>query len=219
LLFLEGCVRTIVYVDGFNLYYGQLKGTPHKWLDLQSLFSRVLAPHHQILRIKYFTARVQPTPKEPDVHVRQDSYLQALGVSCPHVEIQFGHFLRHQVRMENATPPPATWGVWKTEEKGSDVNLALHVLNDAWLNNFDCAVIVSNDSDLSESMKLVKQHHPTKTLGLVTPGSPKRKTSQQLAMHADFQRTIRSSALQSSQLPATIQAAAPGVRITKPASW
>ena len=53
-------------------------------------------------------------------------------------------------------PPPEFTQVYKTEEKGSDVNLALHVLNDAWLDQYDCAVIVSNDSDLAESLRLVK---------------------------------------------------------------
>jgi uncharacterized LabA/DUF88 family protein len=209
---------TSIYVDGFNLYYGQLKGTGYKWLDLEKLFGVVLAPHHRITRIKYFTARVQPTPQEPDVHIRLDSYLQALRACCPCVEVHFGHFLRHRVRMENATPPPATWPVWKNEEKGSDVNLALHFLNDAWLNAYECGVIVSNDSDLTEAMSMVKLHHPHKRLGLITPGAPVRRTSAQLASHTDFQRTIRHAALASCQLAETI-ALPSGVSVSKPATW
>ena len=58
---------------------------------------------------------------------------------------------------ENANPPPKKIPIYKTEEKGSDVNLALHLLNDAWLNAFDCAVIVSNDSDLAPALKMVKE--------------------------------------------------------------
>jgi hypothetical protein len=50
--------------------------------------------------------------------------------------------------MENAYPPPNSVTVWKNEEKGSDVNLAVHLLDDSWRSGFDCAVIVSNDSDL-----------------------------------------------------------------------
>ena len=128
-------LRTIVYVDGFNLYYGQLKGTSHKWLDPVALFQRVLGPQNQITQIKYFTARVQPTVNEPSVNTRQDAYFRALGLWCPLVQLHFGHFLRHKIRMENASPPPATVAVWKNEEKGSDVNLALQVVNDAWLNS------------------------------------------------------------------------------------
>jgi len=82
-----------------------------------------------------------------------------LQTHCPLIELYFGHFLRHRIAMEHANPPPASVEVWKNEEKGSDVNLALHVLNDAWLNAYDCAVIVSNDSDLAESLRLVKAQH------------------------------------------------------------
>jgi uncharacterized LabA/DUF88 family protein len=101
----------------------------------------------------------------------------------------------------------------KTEEKGSDVNLAVQLLNDAWRDSFDCAVVVSNDSDLAEAMRLVKVHHPQKLIGLFTPGE--RKTSKQLKAHADFVRSIRLGAVKSSQLPDPI----PGTNIYKPLAW
>ena len=207
-------LRTIVYIDGFNFYYGLLKGTPYKWLDLHALFAKVLSSQNQIVAIKYFTARVQPSPANPKVDTRQDAYLKALAAHCPTVEVRFGHFLRHQVRLENANPPPNTVPVWKNEEKGSDVNLALHLLNDAWQNAYDCGVVVSNDSDLAEAMRLVKTQH-RKPLGLITPGAPVRKTSAQLKQYADFVRPIRASALQGSQLPSPI----PSTTITKPVDW
>ena len=206
--------RTIVYIDGFNFYYGQVRGTPWKWLDLTALFQKALGPRNQLVKIKYFTARVQPSPGDPNVNIRQDSYMRALQTHCPLVEVYYGHFLRHRISMENANPPPPSVDVWKNEEKGSDVNLALHVLNDAWQNAYDCAVIVSNDSDLAEALRLVKaQNH--KLIGLVTPGAPKRKTSRQLQQHANFIKPIRTWMLKSSQLPDPI----PGTKIHKPAGW
>ena len=51
-------MRTFVYVDGFNLYYGALRGTPWKWLDPVALFEKVLQSQHDIVAVKYFTARV-----------------------------------------------------------------------------------------------------------------------------------------------------------------
>ena len=206
--------RTIVYVDGFNFYYGEMRGTPWKWLDPCALFQRVLGAQNQLIKVKYFTARVQPSPRDPNVNVRQDTYLRALQTHCPMVEVHFGHFLRHRISMEHANPPPPTVDVWKNEEKGSDVNLALHVLNDAWQNVYDCAVIVSNDSDLAEAMSLVKAYH-RKLIGLVTPGAPTRKTSLQLRQHSDFVKPIRTWMLQQSQLPNPI----PGTTIHKPANW
>ena len=103
--------------------------------------------------------------------------------------------------------------VVKTEEKGSDVNLAVHLLNDSWLDRYDCAVVVSNDSDLAEAMRLVKQHHEKLIIGLVTPGS--HRPSRQLQRHADFARRVRENVLQDSQLPNPI----PTTNIRKPASW
>ncbi|WP_240788639.1 hypothetical protein [Ramlibacter henchirensis] len=94
----------MVYVDGFNFYYGQLKGTPHKWVDLQALFGRVLSAQNKVVGIKYFTAKVQPTLANPSVMTRQDAYLKALGAHCPLVHVGFGHFLRHRIRMEERRP-------------------------------------------------------------------------------------------------------------------
>ena len=88
----------------------------------------------------------------------------------------------------------------------------MHLLNDGWLDAYDCAVVVSNDSDIAEAMRLVRQHH-AKRIGLVTPGSA--RPSRQLMVHADFSRHTRSNALRHSQLPNAI----PGTNIGKPAAW
>ena len=68
-------MRTYIYVDGFNLYYGALKDTAWKWLDLTALFEKVLQPKHDILAIKYFTAHVSSTPADPLKPQRQEAYL------------------------------------------------------------------------------------------------------------------------------------------------
>ncbi len=207
-------MRTFVYVDGFNLYYGALKGTPWKWLDLVALFNIVLQQHHDILKVKYFTARVSGTPTDQSQPRRQDVYLRALQHIRPEVEVYFGHFLRHTVRMPLAQPMAGrhTAEVIRTEEKGSDVNLAVHLLNDSWLDDYDCGVVVSNDSDVAEAMRLVREQH-SKRIGLVTPGA--RRPSQQLKKHADFVRHIRANGLRHSQLPDAI----PGTNIQKPETW
>lgn len=206
--------RTAVYIDGFNFYYGCLKNSGWKWLNIQQTFTKVLGPAHDIVLIRYFTAKVQSTAQDPQIDVRQDTYLKALQHCCPLIQIHFGHFLRHRVMMENATPPPSRVPVWKTEEKGSDVNLAVHLLNDAWKNHYDCAVVVSNDSDLAEPLRLARQEC-NKTIGLITPGAPTRRTSRELTMHAHFVRTIRQSALKQAQLPLQIL----GTSLHKPTGW
>ena len=78
-------LRTIVYIDGFNLYYGAVKGTPYKWLDLRRM-CQLLLPPNDIRRIKYFTARVIARPNDPNQPTRQETYLRALR-SIPDLEI------------------------------------------------------------------------------------------------------------------------------------
>lgn len=207
--------RTIVYVDGFNLYYGCLKRTPYRWLDLKSFFSKLLDSSHSINKIKYFTALVTDRKGDESSRLHQKYYLQALESFIPEIEIHYGHYLTHAVKAKVVNPPPEFTHVFKTEEKGSDVNLALHLLNDAWLDNYDCAVLVSNDSDLTESMRLVKMHHHKK-LGLIFPDTnSNRKPSRQLSQHADFIKHVRHTALSNSQLPIKI----PNSIITKPKNW
>lgn len=208
-------MRTIIYVDGFNLYYGALKRTRFKWLDLHALFSTILQPTNRIVRIKYFTARISSTPQDPFKADHQDAYLRAIKHTIPHLNIYFGQFTTHQVRAR-LTPPiqgQHVAMVLRTTEKGSDVNLAVHLLNDAWLGVFDCAVVVSGDSDLAEAMTLVKTFHNQKKLGLLTIG--KKGTSKELVQRADFVRKISIAALAQSQLPPLI----PGTNIRKPPDW
>ena len=114
-----------------NLYYGCLKNTDFKWLNLQVLFSNILARHHSIDRICYFTARLRQSAHDPKAHLRQKAYLNALQ-TLANLEIHYGKFLCHSVRMPNAKPPPNIVEVIKTEEKGSDVDFSVHLLNDAW---------------------------------------------------------------------------------------
>ena len=208
-------MRTFIYIDGFNLYYGALKGTPYKWLDLSGLFRAILQPQHDILKIKYFTARVSARPGDPSKPERQDVYLRALQHHCPEFAVYFGHFLSHIGPAPLAEPLPGgprMVNIIKTEEKGSDVNLAVQMLNDGWLDAYDCAVVVSNDSDLAEAMRLVKARKEKK-IGLITPG--KRNPSRQLMAHADFCRRIRTGVLANNQLPSPV----PGTNFKKPSGW
>ena len=94
-------LKTNVYIDGFNFYYGCIKKTPYRWLDL-SLFCRRLLPRHQpINRIRYFTALVTPRPTDPTQRMRQEVYLRALR-TIPNLSVHLGRFLSSKVRMMRA---------------------------------------------------------------------------------------------------------------------
>jgi len=148
---------------------------------------------------------------------RGNAYWRALRATTPELQIIEGSFLTHEVRRALAHPTSGqrTVAVLETEEKGSDVNLAVHLLNDAWLDKFDCALIVSNDSDLAEAMKLVRQHHPVKKLGLVFARHSGGNPSYELSRHTHFVKRLSRSVLAACQLPDLI----PGSNIHKPPSW
>ena len=204
--------RTAVYIDGFNLYYGCVKGTSHHWLDVDQLM-RILLPKNDIAFIKYFTARVKPTSGNPDAPGRQGVYLKALKAHIPYLEIIEGRFLRVTTTVE--TPSGRFVRGRKSEEKGSDVNIAVHLVNDAWSNNYDIGVLVSNDTDLAEAMRLAKDDCG-KTIGLVSPVcNAGRRVATQLRLIADFQRSIRKTALGKAQLPNPI----PETGLHKPKRW
>ncbi len=196
-------IKTIVYVDGFNLYYGAVKGTPHKWLDILKLCQSLLRKN-QIVKIKYFTALVSARPGDPDQPNRQQMYLRALR-TLPNLEIIYGHFLEHEITMPLAKPPAKGSRyvrVIKTEEKGSDVNIAAHMINDGHNGAYKVAVIVSNDSDLVEPVKIVRQELHL-TVGILNP-IPKHP-SYELRKHATFVKPIRKGVLAASQFPGRLK--------------
>jgi uncharacterized LabA/DUF88 family protein len=208
-------MRTRVYIDGFNLYYGCVKGTPHKWLNVHALCTNLL-PRNQVDKVRYFTAKVSARPNDPDQPTRQQTYFRALS-TVPEIEIHLGHFLTHPVRM----PDAAAWAagryrgveVIKTEEKGSDVNLATYLLMDAFDDLFDCAVIVSNDSDLKEPISLVRQRFG-KAIGIL---NPQTNVSRALQPLAHFIKPIRVGALANAQFPNQLTDAIG--TFTKPGRW
>jgi uncharacterized LabA/DUF88 family protein len=211
---------TNVYVDAFNLYYGSLRGTAHKWLNLR-LFSELTfpLPRNQIATVRYFTARVKARPSDPDQPKRQEIYLRALR-TLPNLTIHFGHYLESKVRMRLAAPPPSgpnTVEVIKTEEKGSDVNIASHLLLDAFRSRFDVAVVISNDSDLAEPIHLVRTELRRKVLVLM-PCCNGGVPSIKLRSVASKALLVDPAKLAAAHFPHSLTDAA-GATITKPASW
>ena len=209
-------MRTRVYIDGYNLYYACLRRSPYKWLNIHALASGLL-PRNQIDKVRYFTAQVSARPHDPDQPQRQQTYFRALA-TIPEIEIHFGHFLTHEVSM----PDAAAWNagryravkVIKTEEKGSDVNLATHLLMDAVDNLFDVAIIVSNDSDLKEPITQVSRRFGKK-IGILAPQGA--RISRALLPLANFIKHVRPGALANAQFP--IQMSDAVGEFQKPPSW
>lgn len=205
---------TNIYIDGFNLYYGALRKTPYRWLNIERMCS-LLLPHNTLGEIKYFTAKVSARPDDLDQPLRQQLYLRALG-TLPSVSVHFGHFLTHKVMMPLAVPagqPTQYVKVIKTEEKGSDVNLATHLLHDAHMQKFDIAVIVSNDSDLIGPIRIVREQLH-KSAGAL---NPHKNPSRAMLPHLDFYKPIREGVLQAAQFDPTLTDRHGA--FTKPPTW
>ena len=206
--------RTNVYIDGFNLFYGALKGTPYKWLNLRRL-SELLLPTNDVRTVKYFTAQVTSRPGKPNQGIHQQFYLRALK-TLPDLEIVFGHFLTSRVRMPLVNPVRGlshSVEVIKTEEKGSDVNMATHLIHDAHQGVFDVAVLITNDSDLLGPIEIVQQELGL-PVGVITPH---KRFACVLAKEATFKKRIRTGVLRASQFPETLTDALGAFR--KPSTW
>lgn len=161
-------MRTIVYVDGFNLYFRLLATRPAlKWLNIKTLAEKLLDKRNRIVQVNYYSARVSGRI-DLNAPARQQIYLDALN-AIPEISIHMGTFLSSEKFAGLVKPPefrprltlPQPWPdvvkVIKVEEKGSDVNLACHLLLDAFQGNFDVAAVLSNDSDLVEPIRIVTQ--------------------------------------------------------------
>jgi len=215
-------MATNVYFDGFNFYHGAVKGTPFKWLDLGA-FCAALLPKHTIHRIRYFTAAVLGFPHDPKAPLRQAIYLRALA-TIPNLTVhKDGWFASHPMLLPqyplailHPSRPPQKVQVQRLEEKRTDVDLATYLLVDCFDNDFDQAVVISNDSDLVLPIEMVKVKYG-KTIGVINPHS-KSKQSGHLQKAASWHyRSINKSVLASCQFPPTLTDRAG--TITKPASW
>jgi uncharacterized LabA/DUF88 family protein len=207
-------MRVYVYVDGFNLYYRALKGTSFKWLNLEALINLILQPPQNLEKIRYFTARVSARAGDPDAPRRQQLYLSALS-TLPCVEIHYGTFLAKKKWRPLASNPSNFVEILDSEEKGSDVNLAVHLLNDAWADRFDVALVLSQDTDLIEPLRIVTQER-RKRVGLVWLDD--RRSDARMAAVSTFVRNIRPASLRVSQFPDPIPRNS-GTPIAKPRTW
>lgn len=209
----------MVYVDGFNLYYGCLKDTPERWLDIGALCQHMLGADSEIVGVKYFIARVKSRPTNPHVAQRQQAYLRALE-TIPNLTIHEGRFMtKPAVRRltkprKNASPFVE---VEITEEKGSDVNLASHLLIDGFRARYDLAVVISNDSDLKEPIRFVREELKA-PVGVLNPhGNRSYALSPKQLPRGSFYKPIRRAVLRASQLPPLVPDAKGAIR--RPSGW
>ncbi|MGC5887797.1 antitoxin Xre/MbcA/ParS toxin-binding domain-containing protein [Ralstonia pseudosolanacearum] len=234
-------LRTRVYVDGYNFYYGCLKGTHHKWLDLYKLFQEHVLPSALVERdgqavrsellpeaLQFFTATIiERAAKAHDSVSSQERYHTALrNLHDGRIRIVKGYYSETKARAPRIDESdPDRWPrdcervqIWRLEEKQTDVNLALHAYHDAITGQVDHVVIASNDTDLVPALRMIRAHTPV-TVGLVIPTrDSERRPNADLAEHAHWvRRHLTDAELAAAQLPRVV----PGRKkpTVKPDSW
>lgn len=213
--------QAIVYVDGFALYKGLLQRNhpQYKWLDPVALADRLLRGF-AVRQVRYFTAKLLPTTNDPQIVLRQQVYLRALS-TLDRLNIHYGRYVRNKVSLPlhpeqlDDSGRVITVKVKRPEEKGTDVSMAAHMLLDAFRDEADYYIILTNDSDLAEPIRILRQEMRRK-VGLISVAGP--NYNAELRKHGlDLVRQIRRGTLQASQLPEVI--ADQYGKIHKPQAW
>lgn len=179
-------VRTIAYVDGYNLYYGRLSDTEHKWLDIVQLMERltlVASPTATLDKVRYFTAPVLARfARRGDASVNaQNIYHEALKFKHPdRFDIVLGYHQAQIDKMMRAAPPAKPSkddrvDVWRLNEKQTDVNIALAMYRDAAQGRCDQIVLCSNDTDAEPVLKALKADFPQIAIGVVATVAPSNR--------------------------------------------
>ena len=215
--------RSVIYIDGYNLYYGLLKGTAYKWLDIAA-FARMLLPgDHEVVSVKYFTSCTLTYPHDNAAIERQNIYLQALR-TLKDVKVISGFFKKNKVLMpayedeckKCAVPQNGFVRVVRLEEKRSDVNLAVEMLLDAMQADIDCLGLVTGDADQVGTIEAARRRFG-KTVSVF---NPQKSISGHLKMAASYYKNIPRDLPAGCQLPDVIPYGKHGDRfIRRPDAW
>lgn len=226
-------MRAVFYIDGFNFYFMRTRQQPQfKWLNLKALADNIVPAGTKVLSVKYYTAPVSGKI-DHDAPNRQQALFSALR-TVPEITIFNGRFLYAekwsglvnppQAKPENYVwnmPCPAVVLVTKTEEKGSDVNLASHLVRDAFIDAFDVAYVLTDDTDLVEPIRIVTRE-VGKQVCIVAPCRPRKKgrpiPSPALLAVSSFSHYVDDAELAASQFPPIIPRAGKKP-VVRPAQW
>jgi uncharacterized LabA/DUF88 family protein len=159
--------RVVAYIDGFNLYFGIREAgyDKYRWLNIKLLVEKLLKPHQELVGVKYFTSRVK---NNPDKQKRQSTYIDALESTG--AKVIYGNYQDGSIECQRCGNKWAT-----AKEKMTDVNIATEIMVDAFQDNYDMAMLISGDSDLTPPIKEVHKLFNNKRIFIAFP--PKRHNS------------------------------------------
>ena len=214
--------KTRVYIDGYNLYYGLLKGTSWKWLDLELFSKGLLNPDHEIVSIVYFTAPVKTHPHDPAALDRQKIYLQGLSKN-PLIKTVLGYYTKNDTLLPFSDERCGQCDVVKDgfvpvkklEEKRSDVNIAVAMLLDAVRTDTESFVLITGDSDQVGAIEALRYELGKSVLVF----NPHPGLSQHLKRAASYYKNIPRDLSAKCQLPDEIPVGTHGNVVRRPEAW
>lgn len=230
--------RTIVYVDGLNLYGSALKSTKLKWLDIQSMSQTITPAGHSLEAVKYFSAELSPVASDdPEAPKRQRNYMRALEATG--VDVRRGVFivgtdwrsLDMKTSWNDRTRPPLPQNTatvldqleggatraWKVrvqlpKEKFTDVALGVEIVDDFHNEACELAIVITNDSDFRPAIeKVVNQGHE---VAVMSPGD----TNKKLKAAASWSRPLRENIYRTHQLDPIVKTTS-GSQFECPKAW
>jgi len=199
--------RVVVYIDGFNLYFGMTQTYKDiKWLNVELLAKNILKPHQTLVAVKYFTSLVSNNPQKEK---RQREYLSAIQTT--NSEIIYGNY---KSKAKSCSRCKHTWN--DNEEKMTDVNIAVQMLSDAMDDLFDMAMLISGDSDLVPPINAIHSKFPYKRVMVAFPPN-RHNVSVKNVSKGNL--IIGRPMLKKSQFPDLILIQKNGYKLYKPIEW
>lgn len=230
--------RAIVYLDGYNFYYGCLRNGEHKWLDIVQLFKGILHAHDpniELIKVKYFTSPALARYARHGVESEQSQTVYHNALKQLYKKKIFEIILgKHELEQVNL--PKAIKGckkidrnmpvrVWKTVEKKTDIQLSIEMYADAAQGQCDIIVICTNDSDIEPALQRILADYPTIEIGFIAAsrtsdiaipaGRQPNKSIQKIAHWT--RRHILDAELAAAQMSPSIKTRKGTV--SKPAHW
>lgn len=172
--------KVIVYMDGFNFYYGLKHGGSRwkriYWLDIVKFFESMMKPDQELVEVNYYSAR---PINDPQAYNNQDDLFCA-NLLNPKFKLHLGRYKKKSFRCRNCHFDNDTY-----EEKETDVRVATGMLVDVFKKRCDITVIVSADSDMIPSVEIIKQFDASHPVYVFIPPN-----QQSFALAAKCDNTI-----------------------------
>jgi uncharacterized LabA/DUF88 family protein len=214
-------IRVHCFVDGFNLYHAldwfndgktdeeNRKYRRYKWISLRELAKCFLGGNEELIGVDLFT-----TVPTLDIGKQMRHRLFIRAQECFGVTVTHGAFREKYVRCEAMCKVSFPIRI----EKQTDVNIALKMLDLAYQNNYDKAILISGDTDLIPAIRLIRERWPDKHIVAVLPIG-RRKNGLDMRHACNSEIKMNETHLQRSLMPAQVVDEKNGVRVNRPIEY